>query len=219
MSGKAFCPWPCTGLTEARIEELAERFRAPAAAPAPVSADATEWPDLAAPAPGPSNRSTPSEPAGTSAPSDEDFPALGSSTRASAPASSNGRGSISHASSAVTLASEHCPAQHAQHDDDGVAKASGSGRELGELHQNSNGSLASVARNGGAAAASSGGKEDEDIDLGPGMFDEDAAGMLNVPVQQKGSIADAVAPWGGYGGPTKKKGFKLKSAPPSFLSQ
>ncbi len=204
--------WARAGLTEARVEELAEKYRAPAPPPAPVSDDAAEWPDLAAPAPGPGR----SEPAGNGAPSEEEFPALGGSARASAPASSDGGAGVSHASSAATLASEREPAQHAQHGDDaddGGTRVNGGAREPKEPHQASNGSIASV--DAGAAGASGGKEEEEeDIDLGPGMFDEDAAGLLSAPAQQRGgSVADAVAPWGGYGGPARKKGFKLKSAP------
>ena len=52
-----------------------------------------------------------------------------------------------------------------------------------------------------------------DIDLGPGMFDEDAAGMLNVaPTSKPKTLEDLVGPWGGYG-TSKKKGSKIKSTP------
>lgn len=52
-----------------------------------------------------------------------------------------------------------------------------------------------------------------DTDLGPGMFDEDAAGMLNVaPASKPKTLEDLVGPWGGYG-TSKKKGSKIKSAP------
>ena len=50
-----------------------------------------------------------------------------------------------------------------------------------------------------------------DIDLGPGMFDEDAAGMLNMaPASKPKTLEDLVGPWGGYG-TSKKKGSKIKS--------
>ncbi len=55
------------------------------------------------------------------------------------------------------------------------------------------------------------GAEDDDFDLGPGMFDEDAADLMSVG--QAGapkSIADMVAPWGGYSS-GKTKASKLKS--------
>ena len=47
---------------------------------------------------------------------------------------------------------------------------------------------------------------EEDVDLGPGMFDEDAAGMMDVaaPPQPK-TLEDLVGPWGGYSMSKKKK--------------
>ena len=47
---------------------------------------------------------------------------------------------------------------------------------------------------------------EEDMDLGPGMFDEDAAGTMNAaaPSQPK-TLEDLVGPWGGYGTSKKKK--------------
>lgn len=64
--------------------------------------------------------------------------------------------------------------------------------------------------------ASRGVEEDEDIDLGPGMFDEDAAVLMTAGASAAAkSIADMVMPWGGYSG-AKKKGSKLKSKPPSI---
>lgn len=62
--------------------------------------------------------------------------------------------------------------------------------------------------------ASRGVEEDEDIDLGPGMFDEDAAELMTAGAYTATkSIADMVMPWGGYSG-AKKKGSKLKSKAP-----
>lgn len=63
--------------------------------------------------------------------------------------------------------------------------------------------------------------EDDDIDLGPGMFDEEAADMMSVGrAGAPKSIADMVAPWGGYSG-GKTKASKLKSTfqtpHPSFV--
>ena len=60
-----------------------------------------------------------------------------------------------------------------------------------------------------------------DVDLGPGMFDEDAAGMMNVaaPPQPK-TLEDLVGPWGGYSMSKKKKGLvksMFHSAPSSHL--
>jgi hypothetical protein len=89
----------------------------------------------------------------------------------------------------------------------------------GEDEGGAGGQTVQQASNGnraGAAERRSQQEEDEDIDLGPGMFDEDAAGMMNLPAQegsQKGGIAGMLAPWGeGYSGPQKKKGGpKLKS--------
>jgi len=53
---------------------------------------------------------------------------------------------------------------------------------------------------------------EEEIDLGPGMFDEDAAGMLNVDSATKPkTLEDLMGPWGGYG-TSKKKNTKIKSA-------
>lgn len=50
-----------------------------------------------------------------------------------------------------------------------------------------------------------------DIDLGPGMFNEDAAGMLSVALASKPkTLEDLVGPWGGYGA-SKKKASKIKS--------
>ena len=61
------------------------------------------------------------------------------------------------------------------------------------------------------------GELEADIDLGPGMFDEDAAGMLNVaPASKPKTLEDLVGPWGGYG-TSKKKGSKIKST--SHLGQ
>ena len=62
---------------------------------------------------------------------------------------------------------------------------------------------------------------EEDMDLGPGMFDEDAAGMMNTaaPPQPK-TLEDMVGPWGGYGTTKKKKGLvksMFHSAPSSHL--
>ena len=62
--------------------------------------------------------------------------------------------------------------------------------------------------------ASRGAEEDEDIDIGPGMFDEDAAELMSAGASAAAkSIADMVMPWGGYSG-AKKKSSKLKSKPP-----
>lgn len=73
-------------------------------------------------------------------------------------------------------------------------------------------SQAGTAVSGGESAAGN----EEDIDLGGGgMFDEDVAGAMGLPQQPQAnkSIADMVAPWGGYGGgSSKKKPLKLKSA-------
>ena len=53
---------------------------------------------------------------------------------------------------------------------------------------------------------------DLDMKIGPGMFDEDAAGMLNVaPASKAKTLEDLVGPWGGYGA-SKKKASKIKSA-------
>ncbi|CAK0787622.1 hypothetical protein CVIRNUC_010844 [Coccomyxa viridis] len=54
-----------------------------------------------------------------------------------------------------------------------------------------------------------------DVDLGPGMFDEDAAGMMNVaaPPQPK-TLEDLVGPWGGYSMSKKKKGLVKKAVEP-----
>ena len=53
---------------------------------------------------------------------------------------------------------------------------------------------------------------EEDINLGPGMFDEDAAEMLNVaPATKPKTLEDLMGPWGGYG-TSKKKNTKIKSA-------
>ena len=48
----------------------------------------------------------------------------------------------------------------------------------------------------------------EEADLGPGMFDEDAANMMSTttPTQPK-TLEDLVGPWGGYGTSKKKKGL------------
>ena len=55
------------------------------------------------------------------------------------------------------------------------------------------------------------GQPDEDIDLGPGMFDEDAAELLDAAVASKPkTLEDLVGPWGGYG-TSKKKTSKIKS--------
>ena len=80
---------------------------------------------------------------------------------------------------------------------------------------------ASPAAQDGAAGPKheSGEDPDTDIDLGPGMFDEDAAGMLNVaPASKPKTLEDLVGPWGGYG-TSKRKGSKIKSAPKPLPAQ
>jgi hypothetical protein len=63
------------------------------------------------------------------------------------------------------------------------------------------------------AQTSAAAPEDDDIDLGPSMFDEDAADMLGLKQAPAAkSVADMITPWGGYGGP-KKRAAKLKSEP------
>lgn len=71
-----------------------------------------------------------------------------------------------------------------------------------------------AAPNGESSTAKLEEKEpEEDIDLGTGMFDEDAAGMMNVEAAAKSkTLEDLVGPWGGYSA-SKKKGTKIKSAP------
>ena len=49
------------------------------------------------------------------------------------------------------------------------------------------------------------------MDLGPGMFDEDAAALLDMAVASKPkTLEDLVGPWGGYG-TSRKKASKIKS--------
>ena len=194
------------GLTEARIEELAERFR-PAQPPPPAAVE--DWPDLA---PGPTAPSgadaawAGAEPAAGSRvfeAAEEDFPALGSSAGHSN-GSAAGRTSLNSSAAALSDMGTAAGSQPGG-DEDGAA---------GRPDAGSVGSSRPAGSRGDAKKERQQ-NDEEDIDLGgPGMFDEDAAGMMNVQqpgAGQKGGIADMLAPWGGYGGPQKKKGPKLKS--------
>ncbi|BDA49474.1 Putative ATP-dependent RNA helicase DHX57 at C-terminar half [Coccomyxa sp. Obi] len=190
------------GLTEAAIEALAERFTVKSA-PATPAEDVEEWPDLAAPSNAERGARAGDKSVSVAAENGRQHDAFPPLSRDQGTASGTG-GFMEETGLRNDTASMSASADAAKVPSQGIDHHSEASRSASEL---------SLGAKEDQKQASRGVEEDEDIDLGPGMFDEDAAELMTAGVSTAAkSIADMVMPWGGYSG-AKKKGSKLKKRP------
>ncbi|CAL8464644.1 g4179 [Coccomyxa elongata] len=185
------------GLTEAAIEALAERFTVKSAPVTPAD-DVEEWPDLGAPSNAGRGAQAGDKSASVATENSRQHDALSPLPRDQGKTSETGiEGIVLQNDIASMSTSEKWPSQ-------GTVQQPEAGRSASEL---------SLGAKDEQKQASRGVEEDEDIDIGPGMFDEDAAELMTAGASAAAkSIADMVMPWGGYSG-AKKKGSKLKKRP------